>query len=112
MLTSAEEEELDNVGVTVTGCGCRHGCVKAFYVLVGFGLLGVLVDVDHLVCLALGLGTLDPQAGEWGCRLWHSYLLPVGGACLCAAGALGIGLLVYVAYSTARAAITARPRRH
>ena len=60
---------------------------------VGFrcGVVGVLIDFDHVICAAIR-GWSIVETG--GCRLYHPYLLPI--SCLLAgvAIALGIGLLL------------------
>jgi hypothetical protein len=69
--------------------------IKAFYLICTFGIVGVLPDVDHIVCWIIGRGVFDPQASDYGCRLWHPYLLYISGY-LCWLGfTLGIGLLLY-----------------
>lgn len=75
---------------------------KAFLAVVGYGLLGVCVDLDHVVCIILRRGVFDPATNEYGCRLWHPYLLAVSGGFLCAGGALGAGLLAATLYHAAQ----------
>lgn len=71
-----------------------------FLVGVYCGCVGVLVDIDHIVCLIAGGGTWNPPAHEYGCRLWHRYLLPTAGCIGGVAIALWIGLFVGLILST------------
>ncbi len=73
--------------------------IKALLIICFMGISGVLVDLDHVVCLVFYPGIAEEAAG---CRLWHIYLLPLSGLVLCAAGALGFGLLVYLVRNAAR----------
>lgn len=77
---------------------------KALLVVLGYGLLGVCVDLDHVICILLRLGVFDPATNEYGCRLWHPYLLAVSGGLICISGALGIGLLAASLYHAAKSA--------
>ena len=62
------------------------------------GAVGVLVDVDHIVC-AVFLGMpIDPTINAYGCRLWHPLLIPGAGAVLFAYLALYLGLWTYFIY--------------
>ena len=77
-------------------------CKQALAVGVLCGCVGVLVDLDHVVCVVLGISPLDPAQGIYGCRLWHIYLLPAGGLIACIGIALGIGLLFSMVGHAAR----------
>lgn len=76
---------------------------QAFLIGISYGVCGVLVDLDHLVCFLIGRGVFDPETTQFGCRLWHSYIIPVSGACLCLGIALGIGSLVVFVQHAIRA---------
>ena len=75
--------------------------IKALLIVCFLGISGVLVDLDHIVCLVFYPGIAEEATG---CRLWHPYILPISGALLCIAGALGIGLFVYVVRNAVRRA--------
>ena len=75
--------------------------VKALLIVCFLGISGVLVDLDHIVCLVFYPGIAEEATG---CRLWHPYILPISGTLLCIAGALGIGLFVYVVRHAVRRA--------
>ncbi len=72
--------------------------IKALLVVCFMGITGVLVDLDHIVCIVFYPGIAEEATG---CRLWHPYLLPLSGLVICIAGALGFGLLVYVVRNAA-----------
>lgn len=69
------------------------------------GIAGVAIDIDHIVCAIMGLGTLDIQEGLYGCRLWHSYILPLGGIGLWMAFALWIGLYLGAIFSAVKSTV-------
>lgn len=53
------------------------------------GFFAMLVDLDHIVCFIQGIEPWSPETGQYGCRLWHHYLVPVGSVL----GCIGIALL-------------------
>jgi len=67
--------------------------IKALLIVLGLGVSGVFVDLDHILCMVL-----NPEISveAIGCRLLHPYLLPVSGFLLLVAGALGFGLWGYL----------------
>ena len=84
---------------------CSRIFIRSLYPLLAglaFGLAGMLVDLDHVICILTGHGVYNPQAGEYGCRLWHSYLLPVSGILCGLSFTLAAGLFYYVVYDAIR----------
>lgn len=75
---------------------------QTFYFGLLCGCIGVLIDIDHILCAYLGLGTWKPEASEYGCRLLHGYILPVAWYLCCIAVALLLGSIVYLVYDTFR----------
>jgi len=73
------------------------------YSLIG-GVCSVFIDLDHIICSLVGIAPWVPSKDQFGCRLFHSALLPVSHALGCCAIALCIGLwlgaLVYALGST------------
>ena len=59
----------------------------------GFGILGLLIDSDHVLCAYRKGISLAPLSNLSGCKVWHSDLLPVSGIVLCLSFALLIGFL-------------------
>jgi|WetSurMetagenome_2_1015567.scaffolds.fasta_scaffold1078553_2 hypothetical protein len=66
------------------------------------GCVGILVDIDHVACVLLGIAPLDPHTGEYGCRLWHSYLLPISIGWISVGLALAAGLFCVMVYNAIR----------
>jgi len=68
--------------------------------LVGFfcGVVGVCIDADHILCIALGLSPFDIGKGIYGCRLIHPYLIYISGGIIGVVVALSIGLFFYLVY--------------
>ena len=84
---------------------CFSRLVQALLVFGACGLVGVLADVDHIVCLWLDLGAWNPAAFEYGCRLWHpAYIVigwvGIGVALSCGAGWV-LGLVLHAAWTAA-----------
>lgn len=77
---------------------------RAASFLIGFfcGCLGVLADLDHLVCVAAGLGEWDPAKGVFGCRLFHPFYLLFGWWGVGAALSCVAGWIVFLVYDAAR----------
>ena len=62
---------------------------KALFIFCYFGFVGMAPDIDHLICCWLDVGACNWQTGEFGCRLFHDYILPVSWYI----GSIGIALL-------------------
>ncbi len=76
--------------------------------LVAFGFsgtVGVLVDLDHILCGYANGIQIWPVSNLYGCKIWHD-LLPLGsGLLIGAVCALGLGLILGLVYDTIRASI-------
>jgi len=66
----------DGMDKVSPGSFCRRK--QALFVILVSGIFGVLLDLDHIVCAVLGLGEIDPEKGNYGCRLLHDYFVPAG----------------------------------
>lgn len=55
---------------------------KAFLIFCYFGFFGISPDIDHILCIWLDMGTFDPTKGEFGCRLYHAYIIPIVWCCI------------------------------
>ena len=69
-----------------------------------FGAVGVLVDVDHIVCAVAGYAPWNPEAHEYGCRLWHNDYRVIAWYLIGAVIALVAGWIIGVAYHATRPA--------
>ena len=69
-----------------------------------FGAVGVLVDVDHIVCVVAGYAPWNPEAHEYGCRLWHNDYRVIAWYLIGAVIALVAGWIIGVAYHATRPA--------
>ena len=68
---------------------------RTYFLIFGAcGFIGEYIDFDHLICIWMGLGTFNPQAGEFGCRLYHHLLIPIIGICIGISCTLLFGLCV------------------
>jgi hypothetical protein len=78
--------------------GFPYGWKQAFLVSLFCGVIGVFIDIDHLICVLFYDVPIIPQEHQYGCRLWHFCLLDValfiGGFGI----TLGIGLFIYMVY--------------
>ena len=73
--------------------------IKALLIGLLYGISGVLIDLDHLLCAVLGLGIWKPSEGQFGCRLLHPYLLDGGWFLLSISFAFIIGqTIAYLIY--------------
>ena len=73
--------------------GVVKRCSQALVVGICGGIIGVLIDFDHVICAVLrGESIVE----TYGCRLIHPYLLPLSCLIFGAAIALGAGLLLAV----------------
>ena len=71
---------------------------QALLIGIGYGICGVLVDVDHLVCYFLEKAPIIPGEGIYGCRLWHDSLLLASGIVFCIGVSLAAGLCGAMVY--------------
>jgi hypothetical protein len=76
--------------------------IEALLVCFTCGIIGVLIDLDHILCGIIGVGRFDPSQGQYGCRLWHPLLLPLAISLGGVAFALGLGLLAYLVFDAFR----------
>ena len=53
--------------------------VTAFLVWFIFGLIGMGIDFDHVLCAYYKGIPIFPLSGLHGCKIWHIYLVPAGG---------------------------------
>ena len=80
------------------GCFGRLG-----YALLAFGLggvVGILVDFDHILCATANHIPLWPLSNLYGCKIWHDHLAVIGIGGLGLTCALGLGLVFYLVYHT------------
>ena len=89
---------MDARNKNVTGLVSRIG--QALLVFGGSGVLGILVDLDHLICATANHIPLWPPPNLYGCKVWHIYLPHISGGILGLAFALGIGFVLYLVYDT------------
>jgi len=72
--------------------------IQALLIVLSLGICGVLVDLDHILCMVLNPAV---EVEALGCRLLHPYLLPASGFLILTAGALGFGLWGYLVGNSA-----------
>ncbi len=66
------------------------------------GFVGVIIDLDHILCaLQMGLPLL-PVKGWYGCKIWHRYIGPAGWVVCGITVTCLLGWAVYMAYHAAR----------
>jgi len=73
--------------------------IDAFCIFVYFGLVGVLVDLDHIICGLQNKIPLWPIQNLYGCKLWHDALGPVGWGLLGLALSLLLGCILVISYA-------------
>ena len=69
-----------------------------------FGVCGVLLDLDHILCLIAKMGIWQPETGQFGCRLLHPYFVWLLWWFFDCAIAYAIGSLMALIYDAARPA--------
>lgn len=78
--------------------------------LVAFGFsgaVGVLVDLDHILCGVRSGKQIWPPTNLYDCKVWHD-LLPLGsGVFIGVVCALGLGLVLAMVYDTIRSSVGA-----
>ena len=69
------------------------GRVGTLLIGLGYGLVDVLIDSDHVLCAYRKGISLAPLSNLSGCKVWHIFLLPFSGVVFCLSFALLIGFL-------------------
>ena len=80
--------------------------INALYLSILFGMAGVLVDFDHIICLMLDMGEFNLEKGEYGCRLFHGLFVPFGWTLLGIVLTCVVGLIFFMVYDSIRATLT------
>lgn len=80
------------------------GCIgRLWYALLAFGIsgiLGVAVDLDHILCASANHLPLWPLSNLYDCKIWHDHLAIIGVGGLILTFALGLGLVFYLVHHT------------
>lgn len=66
----------------------------------GYGIAGVLVDMDHVLCAINRGQPVFPLEALHGCKIWHSDLLLIGGVLLGVSVPLLLGHMAILVINT------------
>lgn len=101
-----------NTSLRSLGVQTYRRFIEAFLISICGGILGVLLDIDHIICTILDYAPFEPDKGIYGCRLYHHIYLYVSINIFSIAITLGIGLLILFMAITFRRTITTKVKEN